>query len=262
MPSNAGRTLYLLAGVGGDEPRLVRFCAACAPTLRVLLVDYGDWPDWTAPGFALDEIVARTVAAIEAQAPEGPILLGGYSLGAEIAYAVAMALSTAGRRIGFLAILDADISRGGAAPQPGALQRLLTAIRRGEAAERIASYLSQPLANPPREWRLRLAARICRLGLPGNFGFHLHRHIRRHLLTGLVTAWWAERPSPLPQLQMPAVLFRSTEHRADAPEDLGWRQLCPSVTSVAVSGGHNTMFDPPNLEPLCARFTASALAAA
>lgn len=258
MPSNAGRTLFLLAGVGKDEPRIVRFCAACAPALRVSLVDYGDWPDWSAPDFALDAILGRITATIESQAPDGPIFLGGYSLGAEIAYAVALALTAGGRSIGFLAILDADISRGPPPPQPGALQRLLTAIGRGEGAERIASYASKPLASPSRS---RLAARICRMRLPGNFGFHLHRHIRRHVLSRLVEAWWARQPSPLPQLPMPAALFRSTEHRAGIPEDLGWRPICPHVASVAVSGGHNTMLDPPNLEPLCARFTAAALAA-
>lgn len=259
MPSNAGRTLFLLAGMGKDEPRIVRFCATCAPAIRVLLIDYGDWPDWIAPGFALDAIVRRIIAAIESEARDGPIFLGGYSLGAEIAYAVALALTAGGRTVAFLAILDADISRGAPPPQPGALQRLLTAIRRGEAAERIASYASQPLASPR---RLPLAARICRMRLPGNFAFHLQRHVRRHVLTRLVSAWWAERPSPLPQFAMPAAVFRSTEHRADVPEDLGWRPICPNVTSVPVDGGHNTMFDPPNLEPLCSRFTASVLAAA
>jgi len=258
MPSNAGPALFLLAGVGKDEPRIVRFCAACAPALRVSLVDYGDWPDWIGPGFALDAIVRRIIAAIESEAPEGPIFLGGYSLGAEIAYAVALALSTGGRSVAFLAILDADISRGPPPAQPGALQRLLTAIGRGEAAERIASYASKPLASPSRS---RLAARICRMRLPGNFAFHLHRHIRRHVLTRLVEAWWARQPAPLPQLAISAAVFRSTEHRADIPEDLGWRPICPRVRAVAVDGGHNTMLDPPNLEPLCARFTAAVLAA-
>jgi len=257
MSSNARRTLFLLAGVGKDEPRIVRFCAACAPALRVVLIDYGDWPDWTA-GFVLDAIVRRITSAIETQAPDGPIFLGGYSLGAEIAYAVALALTAGGRRIGFLGILDADISRGAPPPQPGALQRLLTAIGRGETAERIASYASQPLASPA---RLPLAARICRMRLPGDFAFHLHRHIRRHVLTRLVSAWWAEQPSPLPRLAMAAAVFRSTEHRADIPEDLGWRPICPNLAAVAVDGGHNTMLDPPNLEPLSTRFTTLVLAA-
>lgn len=139
--------LFLLAGVGKDEPRIVGFCAACAPSLGVVLIDYGDWPEWIAPGFGLDAIVRRIIAAIESEAPDGPIFVGGYSLGAEIAYAVAMALTTAGRRIGFLGILDADISRGPPPPQPGALQRLLAAIGRGEATERIASYASGPLTS-------------------------------------------------------------------------------------------------------------------
>jgi thioesterase domain-containing protein len=61
----------------------------------------------------------------------------------------------------------------------------------------------------------------------------------------------------LPRLAAPAVLFRSSEHDVGAPDDLGWRDICTDLTIVPVGGGHNTMFDPPNLAPLCARLLAS-----
>ena len=49
------------------------------------------------PGFDLTAIVARIVAAIVIEAPNGPIFLAGYSMGGKIAYAVALALLAAGR---------------------------------------------------------------------------------------------------------------------------------------------------------------------
>ena len=74
-------------------------------------IDYGDWPEWIVPGFDLTALIARVAAAIEAEAPDGPVLLASFSLGGEIAYAVAIALTGAGRTIGFFGILDTDISR-------------------------------------------------------------------------------------------------------------------------------------------------------
>jgi acyl-coenzyme A synthetase/AMP-(fatty) acid ligase/thioesterase domain-containing protein len=249
------RPLFLLPGVGKDEPRLVRFRAACARELRVIPIDYGDWPDWIAPGFKFTAIVARIVAAIEAEAPDGPILLAGYSLGGKIAYAVALALLSGGRTIGFLGILDTDISSD--EPEPGRWHRFTAAVRRGESMSGIASYLSRWLSKAPRPLSMWLVLRVCRARLPGDFGFYLHWHIRRRVLAHLVKTWWAQNASPLPQLRVPATLFRSMEHRTDAPADLSWSRICPEVTTVAVGGDHYTMFDPPNLEPLCGCFTAS-----
>lgn len=259
--SDIDRPLFLLPGVGKDEPRLVRFRAVCAPHLRIVPIDYGDWPEWIAPGFDLSAIVARIVAAIEAEAPNGPIFLGGFSMGGKIAYAVAIALLAVGRSIGFLGILDADISRDGVEPVPGVWQRFIEPVRRGQGTERLAAYVSLLLTNPLRPSQLRLAARFCRARLPGDFGFYLHWHIRRNMLAHLVEAWWAQMAPPRPQLRVPAVLFRSMQPRPNVSEDLGWREICPTVTTVAVGGRHDTMFDPPNLEPLCAHFTASALEA-
>lgn len=256
---NAGLTLFLLPGVGKDEPRLARFRAACAP-LRMIPIDYGDWPEWIAPGFDLAAIIARIVAAIEAEAPDGPILLAGYSLGGKIAYAVAIALASAGRTIGFLGILDTDISSDEASP--GMWQRFMAEARRGRGAERFAASASRFLTQLPWASPLRLAGLLCRARLPGDFGFYLHWHLRRHVLARLVRRGWARMASPLPQLRGPAILFRSAEHERHAADDLGWRRICPEVTTVAVAGGHGTMFDAPNLAALCAHFKAALLEAA
>jgi thioesterase domain-containing protein len=257
--SRAGRPLFLLPGVGKDEPRLVRFRAACAPALRMVPIDYGDWPEWLARGFDLTTIVARIVATIEAEAPNGPIFLAGYSLGGKIACAVAMALSSVGRSTGFVGILDTDIS-GEAVSKPGIWHRVVYAIRRGPA-ERLAYYVSRPLTDPPRPSQLRLAAYFCRARMPGDFGFYLHHYIRTRVLARLVETGWAQMARPLPQPGVPLVVFRSTERQPHAADDLGWREICPNVTVVPVAGNHYTMLEAPNLEPLSARFTTFALEA-
>jgi acyl-coenzyme A synthetase/AMP-(fatty) acid ligase/thioesterase domain-containing protein/acyl carrier protein len=257
IPADARRPLFLLPGVGKDEPRLVRFRAACARDLHIEPIDYGDWPEWLAPGFDLTQIVAQIVAAIEAEAPDGPIFLAGYSLGGEIAYAVAMALSSVGRTIAFLGVLDTNISTD--EPTSGRWQRVTAAVRRGESASVIASYLSRWFSHLSGPLRLRLIVRFCRARLPGDLGFYLHWHIRRSVLTHLVKTWWTQIPSPIPQLHVPATLFRSTKHRADASDDLGWREICPNIAVIPVDGDHYTMLETPNLEELSARFTTSIL---
>lgn len=61
--------LFLLPGIGGDEPRLMRFREACAKELRVVPIDYGTWRDWISLDFDLDPLLARIAADIQARAP-------------------------------------------------------------------------------------------------------------------------------------------------------------------------------------------------
>jgi thioesterase domain-containing protein len=249
--------------MGRDEPRLVRFRLACAPPLRMVPLDYGDWPEWTAPDFDFSKLIARLVQAIEAEAPAGPLYLAGYSLGGEIAHAVASALSASGRSVAFLGILDTNIAaaEGADAPaQPFSRRReiraLVQAMRRGDAADELALMAARRLLSPRWKPLLRLVARSHRFTLPYDFGFYLNRRLRMPILVDLVRAGVRQTPTAQP-LHIPAVLFRSLERGPDAPEDLGWRKLCPDITVMPIAGGHNTMFDPPNLEPLSRRFVSA-----
>ncbi len=130
---------------------------------------------------------------------------------------------------------------------------------KGPVCSGIASYLSRWFSGTARPWRFQFVLHACRARLPGDFGFYLHWHIRRRVLSHLVKAWWARIASPMPQLRMPVALFRSKEHRPGTPDDLGWGEIFPNLTVVAVDGDHYTMFDSPNLEALSARFTTSTL---
>lgn len=262
----ASLPLFLMPGMGKDEPRLVHFRAACAPALRIVPVDYGDWPEWVAPSFDFAALLARLLLTIEAQAPDGPIFLAGYSLGGTIAYAAAAAFSAAGRSVGFLGILDTNIAQ--TAPsrvprkQPSRRQELrdlIGAMRRGEGADDLARIAVSRLASPRWKPVLRLAAHFRHFRLPGDIGFYLHFRLRMALLEQLVQAWSAGMVAPVQPLHVPSMLFRCEAHPANTPDDLGWRERCPDITAVPVGGDHQSMFDPPNLETLSRRFTAAAL---
>jgi len=265
----AGTPLFLMPGLGGDEPRLVRFRAACGTSLRVVPVAYGNWTEWVADDLDLLALVQRLVAMIEAAAPHGPVFLAAYSFGGYVAYLTAAALSVAGRSVAFLGLLDAwplvETAEPRVAPAPTTRrqkwQRLLGAMRRGNVAHSPALFILDVLALllVSARWAplLRLTARLGRAPLPGRAGYRLHWRLTHHLMVEMVRRQQVRMAGSVKQLLAPTVLFRSTAHSAGSAEDLGWRPFCPNLSIVPVDGSHSTMFDPPYLEPLAERFTAS-----
>jgi thioesterase domain-containing protein len=249
--------------MGRHEPHIVRFRGACEPNVRVEAVEYGDWPDWVAPDFDFETLLARLVASIEARAPEGPLLLAGYSIGGHFVYAAAQALRAAGRTVSFVGILDTNLSRArtpraAVASRPamrrGEVRELATAFRHGHAADALARFIIRRLISPRWAPLLRLVARFRHVRLPGDLGFYLHSQLRMTLLTGLVTAWHQQTTAPAQLLPTRVVLFRAEGHPENVPDDHGWREFCADLTIVPVTGDHRSMFDPPHLATLGRRF--------
>src|SRR5262249_36162708 len=70
----------------------------------IIGVPYADWPEIVQPDVSFEKIVAGAVAFMTERAP--PLVIAGQSYGGHVAYAAALALSAAGRSVGFLGILD------------------------------------------------------------------------------------------------------------------------------------------------------------
>jgi acyl transferase domain-containing protein/thioesterase domain-containing protein/acyl carrier protein len=268
IDSETAPPLFLMPGMGKDEPRLVRFRAACAHDLRIVAMDYGNWPEWVAADLEFAALIRRLVAEIEAKAPEGPIYLAGYSLGGHIAYATATALLAAGRSVAYLGIIDQRFSKDSIDRNPGRgpatrsneLQRLMAAVQHGEWADELSCAVARRLIGPRWAPLLRLAARYPHAPLPGDLGFYFPWRLSMYLLTEMVRRWHMDLAAGSPEpLLIPTVLFRSKAYPAGTAADLGWRRLCPNLTILPVDGGHTTMFDPPYLDPLSRMFTASVL---
>jgi len=122
--------VFLVPGKWGDTPLLARFRMACASGIRVVPTSYPDLGCLTRGDF--EDIVAHLLAQIELFAPEGPILLAGYSLGGDFAYAVADRVSKRGRRVSALLVLDTDAENYSSGPPPqrrSLAQRLSTLCR-------------------------------------------------------------------------------------------------------------------------------------
>lgn len=256
--------LFLLPGIGGDEPRLARLRAACAQALQIVSIDYGDWHNWVQPNFQLDCLVGLVAADIASRAPTGPLILAGYSLGGFMAYLVAARLAQAGRVIRVVGLLDAD-NLGAKTSGTGKsefqrmdeLRQIVAGFQAGLPGNALARAVARRLTSPRWRWLLRLAVRFSRshARLPWDFGYYLRGHLRIGLLTKLIATHRANRPPEPVLTSVPFVLFRSGGESA-VHRDLGWAGYGHSLSIVAVDGDHFNMFDLPHLPVLADRFVA------
>lgn len=256
--------VVLLPGYSGDEPRLAQFRADCAHALRFVTINYPDWATLAAPGSSCDTVVTDIVHQIEAACESSRLLIAGYSMGGDFAYAAATRLAESGREIALLAILDTNTQA--SAPAIGARLSALTRtpltrrlwhfveVVRRSGWEGLASALRLDRRVESRWFMLwlRLAARLPLTAVPAEWLFRPRRLVSQALLTSKHTTW-CDTLTPVPR-DIPTVLFRSEEPRVDPVPDLGWSARCTSVKVIRAQGDHRTMLDAPQRRELSRRF--------
>lgn len=244
--------VFLVPGKWGDTPLLARFRMACAKSIRVVPTSYPDLGCLARGGH--EDIVAHLVAQIEQFAPDGAILLAGYSLGGDFAYAVADELSKRGRRISALLVLDTDAEPYNSGPPPerrGFVKRVTTLCRLagnrdwGTMAEAI---LTPSLVTGPMGLHALRFLLSFRFPVNSHFMFRLSWHLQSMLVQFHRGAWI--RHAPPTRLSVPVLLFRSEEGGVD----LGWHARTEKLTIVPVPGNHVSMLDRENSEVLVAEF--------
>jgi len=267
-PESALPVIFLLPGVGGDEPRLIRFRAGCEGVARMVTLEYPDWTLLNDRNGGVSVLVDYVVRQIEKEAPQGPLWIMGYSFGGYCAHAVAMHLVQAGREVEFVGLPDTSAlpqkqpilsvqMQDGLSPQKAAwyfLQdtvRVLRSITQREIDRILAlvlvRWMNLPMARP----LLSLAARYRHMRLPLRFGYHLHFYLDESKRVATVKHWYGMADKePLPSSTQ-TCLFRSEDHLPDDPSDLGWSRYFQSVDVLNLTGTHETMFDPPHLESIC-----------
>jgi thioesterase domain-containing protein len=209
----------------------------------------------------MESLIDRIATDITARAPVGPIRLLGFSLGGHVAFGAACRLAAEGHEIGFLGILDTNTERRtlpvvrGSAPvrtlrrARWEIYNLAQAARRGALLDGLGQTSAKFLTRPGKQQRLRLAKRLLAMPLPSSYAMFLHMYLREELQARLLLEWQSG-PSRHLRLDAPVVLFRSQEHSADDPKDLGWSPLCPRLHVVEVAGGHKSMLRPPHVDDL------------
>jgi len=105
QPLGDGAPFYCVPGIGGD-PTHLRALARRMGTDRPFIALRGGLPPSVDQPDRIEDIAARYAEALLARHTGGPILLGGYSLGAAIAYEMAHQLRLRGRRPALLALID------------------------------------------------------------------------------------------------------------------------------------------------------------
>lgn len=248
--------MFLFPGIGGDEPRLARFRNALS---RWILFDTIDYPDVERKVRDISDfsvIVDEAVAHVQAAQPMGPVFLSGHSFGGLVAFETAQRLQKAGRRIGFLGLLDTP-----AFSPEAALFRLPlwkqeaiffhqsksvsgTGYAMAESAVRLAVQAGQA----------RLVRRLI-LGVRKALGPHRAVYLRKVMLENLrKQALKAYRPE---RHDGTLHLFRANQQAMPGlPADLGWSTLAREVEVVEVAGGHTTLFDAGQLEDNASKYLA------
>jgi amino acid adenylation domain-containing protein len=259
-PGDSSRPLvFLLPGLCGDEPGLVRFRILCDPSVRFLMLDYPGWKLIT-ERLGIDILVRHVIRQIQSEAPDGPVWLMGYSFGAYCSYAVARELSRIGREVAFIGLLDpsapTELPQEDAAIPVGwrffhTVERQVRAIRQGMSARVFALAVVRLLNSPPGKPFFALARRMRNPRPSSRFGYYLNYYLNESRRVAAMTYWYKSvEKEPLP-LSAPTFLFRSEDHSLEEPDDLGWGRHFKSVSTINLTGFHHTIFDPPHLASLC-----------
>jgi thioesterase domain-containing protein/acyl carrier protein len=215
--------------------------------------------DELAPLASIEAMAARYIAAIRTVEPEGPYLLGGWSLGGVVAIEMARQLRERGQDIALLVVLDTGspdlvesvMARDGLsalveiATQLGVDLSLdeLHALSKEQQVEDVYARLVARGVLPPEIAKGRLVA-----------------HIEAHLQASA---------QHLPRVPCPMTIFRATELTASAGHDgpgpdivRGWRaHSSHPVEHHDVPGTHMTMVFEPHVRVLSERLRACLLEA-
>ena len=242
--------VYLVPGVGGDEPQLAQFRAACSDEIDMRVVEYP--PLGRLAGGTFDDIVTHIASHLEQAAGDGAIALAGYSMGGDVAYAVAESLGRRGRSVSVLCILDTNTT--GREPEPpprgrierrSPLARLFQIFSRGVWNELVAAMLPAKVVARPSVQTLLRGLLVFRWALPQNVDFFLSRHLSEALVRAHHDEWI--RNGPTSRLDAPIVLFRSEQsENSGLPDDLGWGLRTRDLKIVNVRGSHFTMLSREN----------------
>ncbi|MCB1054795.1 MAG: hypothetical protein KDD11_04695, partial [Acidobacteria bacterium] len=239
------RPFFCVHGIGGNVFRLVRLARLMAG--RRPFYGLQGWVDSGDTGYlaSVETMAARYIPEILEVQPEGPYLVGGYSLGSLVAYEMARRLTETGHEVAFVGLLDVD------APSPGASPATAMAeLSKGSFEGGIARELGIPIS-PERLFALEPKQRLAYVleegmksgALPPGFTHQdAFRYIDVYQKTGLASASYAAHPYG------GRVALFST--RGEVPDPtLGWNELAAGgVDLYAIPGDHFSLVMEPHVE--------------
>jgi thioesterase domain-containing protein len=178
-------------------------------------------------------MAGRYAQAIRAAEPDEPVVLGGYSFGAMLAFEIARSLQAHGRPPALVVMIDTPAPGWHPGPRPSRSEQYAARVRAAGTAERL-----RMVANSV-QWQVRAAYYEATVGLvPRNlsdqipaFKAHHTRMMRRYEPTGTYDG---------------DVLVLCSDEHPNGDADLGWSRIVTGpVTTARVRGHHEPLLREP-----------------
>jgi thioesterase domain-containing protein len=255
--------VVFLPGAGGLATELSLLRDGPLGGTRFITVSYPGWRRYAAADFSADSLIQYLLEQIVAVVPSGPIALLGVSLGGHFGYALALRLQDLGRHVAGICVIDSFMVSSSAAGE-GWVRRAVDDASYLLRKRRFREFVRQLLTKC---WRalMRLAGprlagwvrwfRGASAG-PGQGGpdslFEFELSMR--LLLRATAPWVASLDRNPIALDAPAALLRRPMTSSD---DGAWRRRCPQIKILEIPGGHQTLFEPENIDALRSAFIAA-----
>lgn len=218
VPDFPPRTVLMLPGIFGEEKSFSDLCDALGTRYDTQIVRYPNLAASTRLLNNIEATAAMVTARLYFHPLTKPVLIVGYSYGANLAFSIARRLLAEGRHVALVALLD-----------PALPNTDFSIHQRGPATD----FVGLPLPRVELIYRSRLLrtviANLCRL-TPAKTQQRFQRRTLWKLRGYARRAW---KPS---RVNCP-VLHVMTEQFAPAVAK-GWTDLCPNIRQVSLGTRH------------------------
>ncbi|WP_430539136.1 alpha/beta fold hydrolase [Lysobacter enzymogenes] len=234
QPEGSGRPLFFVHPAGGN----VLCYADLAKRLGGQRPFYGlqsSFSDPAAPLDRIEDMAARYLDAILAVQPAGPYLLGGWSMGAIVAYEIAQQLLRRGQQVALLALLDHRVPRRGDADE--ALDEIALMRRFFDGAVEFDPAEVEAMGAERRlDWFLRTAQRS-NLISPDIEPAQVRAYLRVYLANLQALGRYAAQ-----SYRGRITLLRTANESTETDRTLGWQALTDDGVDVFdVPGRHHEL---------------------
>ncbi len=255
QPNGNKRPLFLVHPAGGHVFPFVGLAQCLGPDQPCYGLQARGVEEGQEPHTRIEDMAACYIEAIQSVQPEGPYLLGGWSMGGEIAFEMAQQFHARGQSVALLALLDARI--------PSSAENVADEDFEATLMADVVRYfgfskdLSESLAVLPRE---ELLARVLEQGkTSGLIPTDIEASQAHRLIELCKSDFRASRNYVLHRYPGRVTLFKASDDLSGNLLDatLGWSDWAEGGVDVqVVPGNHATMVYKPNVETLADKLAA------
>jgi amino acid adenylation domain-containing protein len=249
QPGGSKRPLFLVHPAGGHVIPFVGLAQCLGPDQPCYGLQARGVEQAQDPHTRIEDMAAHYIEAIQSVQKEGPYLLGGWSMGGEIAFEMAQQLHARGQRVALLALLDARI--------PSTAENIADEDFEATLMADVVRYFglstefSESLAPLPHD---QLLARVLEQGKKaGLIPADIEASQAHRLIDLCKSDFRASRNYVLHRYPGRVTLFKASDDLSGNLLDatLGWSDWADGGVDVQlVPGNHATMVYKPNVETL------------